>query len=71
MPKFKLTYARVVILEREIEAENLETAKSNAEYQEMKGELNILLGDGGIDIPDESAVRDIEDYDAIWEIEEI
>lgn len=72
MPKFKLTYARVVILEREIEAENKHAAEAIAHDLERDGRLAIYdVEDNYVEYPTGCIVRDIEDYDVIWEIEEI
>lgn len=67
MKTYKLTYARVVILETFIEAEDEEEAYTKAHELENAGRL-------GLDdwtAKEDSQVSDIQDEENIWEVEEV
>lgn len=65
MAKFTLYYARLVLLEREIEAKDIEAAWEEAQALESKGELGLkeILPLPG------SRVQDIVDYEFVWEVQ--
>lgn len=68
---YTLRYARVVILEREIEVpDDAGNTQGLAEVIAMNMEAKGELGIADIVAKPGSEVVDIHDYDAIWEVEE-
>lgn len=65
MNKYRLTYARCVIMETDIEADSYEEAGRIAWEMEYDGDLGLLDYVAKTD----SWVRDVEDDENIWEIE--
>ncbi len=68
MPKFKVTYARVVVMCVEIDADNEDGALRKAAEMEKAGEMP-----GVYPVPFHlpSYVKDIQDYEPIWEAERV
>lgn len=68
MPKFKVTYARVVVMCVEIDADDEDEALSKAAEMEKAGEMP-----GIYPVPSHlpSHVKDIQDYEPIWEAERV
>lgn len=67
MPVYRLTYARVVILETEIEAIDEDAAWNQAILAEHHGELGLEDWQA----KDGSTVRDVDDYEEVWNLEVI
>lgn len=67
MAKFELKYARIVILGREIEADNEDDAMDVAWELETKGELGI----DDCEPVKGSWLKDISDYEEVWEVEHV
>lgn len=67
MRTYKLTYARVVYLNEYIEAINKEDALNQAWDLEARGKLGL----GEVKAKPGSEISSIEDYDVVWEVEEI
>lgn len=66
MKRYKLTYARVVILETVFEARD----KYDASQKAIEMEVNGKLGIESVEVTsDDNWVRDIQDYEEVWEIE--
>lgn len=74
MTTYKLTYARVLYLERLIEADDIEQAYTKASELEDSLELGIASGEGTIESPiiiaEGSTLSSIDDYEVVWEVEE-
>lgn len=67
MRTYKLTYARVVYLNEYIEAINKEDALNQAWDLEAGGKLGL----GEVKAKPGSEIGSIEDYDVVWDVEEI
>ena len=78
MPTFTLTYARVVVLKRTIEAQDRDDAERQAIALENSGKLGLttveIKNENGTrdwlwDAKPDSAIDDIQDEENVWEIE--
>jgi len=64
---YVIRFARVVILEKVIEAESLDDAENEAWEMECNGQLLLTLAES---VYNEYADVSIEDYPTIWDIRE-
>lgn len=72
MPEFCLTYAQIVILETDIKAGCMGTAQEKADELSIGRRLGLgELRLGVLGVKKGSRICSIQDYDPIWEIEEV
>jgi hypothetical protein len=70
MARYTLRYARIVILERTIQAGDIDLAESKAWVLEDNHANDIQVEGGKLLLPVGVTVAGIQDYEEIWETQE-